>query len=144
MVYKFLESRYDVKRQKTFDWCKNPSSGCKYRFDFYILKKNVLIEVDGRQHFEQVMNWDRPDETRLNDVFKMKTAMYYGKRIIRILQIDVARTEIWKERLIDAIESDDKITYISQGNKYDQHKEDMTEPEPEKIDFSSLIDDLDD
>jgi hypothetical protein len=38
--------------QKSFDDCKNPKTGCKLRFDFYIPSKNLLIEYDGRQHFE--------------------------------------------------------------------------------------------
>jgi very-short-patch-repair endonuclease len=38
--------------QKTFDNCRNPKTNYKLKFDFYIPSKNILIEYDGRQHFE--------------------------------------------------------------------------------------------
>ena len=37
--------------QKTFDDCRNPQTNRKLRFDFYLPKKNILIEYDGQQHF---------------------------------------------------------------------------------------------
>ena len=38
------------ENQKTFDDCKDTK---KLRFDFYLLKYNLLIEYDGIQHFKQ-------------------------------------------------------------------------------------------
>jgi hypothetical protein len=38
--------------QKSFNNCRNPKTGNKLKFDFYIPSKNLLIEYDGKQHFE--------------------------------------------------------------------------------------------
>jgi hypothetical protein len=48
----------EVEGQKTFDWCKNINH---LPFDFYIPQFNLLIELDGPQHFRQVQNWDTPE-----------------------------------------------------------------------------------
>lgn len=38
--------------QKTFNNCINPDTKRRLRFDFYIPDKNLVIEYDGKQHFE--------------------------------------------------------------------------------------------
>ena len=43
------------EREKTYSDLK----GGRYRFDFYLPAYNVLIEVDGKQHFEQVAKFQR-------------------------------------------------------------------------------------
>ena len=37
-----------------FNWCKNPETNKYLPFDFYIPDLNLIIEIDGDQHFEQV------------------------------------------------------------------------------------------
>ena len=45
----FLEKHnFNFKVQQTFNKCKNKN---RLRFDFYLPNKNLLIELDGRQHF---------------------------------------------------------------------------------------------
>ena len=34
----------------------------------------IIIELDGPQHFIQIMNWKSPEETRKGDIYKMKCA----------------------------------------------------------------------
>lgn len=39
--------------QKSFDDCRNKNNR-KLKFDFYLPKQNILIEYDGRQHYEPI------------------------------------------------------------------------------------------
>ena len=73
-------------------------------FDFLIEKYKIIIELDGRQHFEQVSNWENPKNVQKNDMHKMKKAIHNGYTIIRLLQNDVYNNKNnWKKNLIDNI-----------------------------------------
>lgn len=47
----FEEYNFSFQRQKTFDDCKDK---IKLRFDFYLPDYNILIEYNGRQHYEPI------------------------------------------------------------------------------------------
>lgn len=51
------------EREKTFDTCRNPKTNKKLRFDFYIPKKNLLIEYNGEQHYHPIggKGWFTPE-----------------------------------------------------------------------------------
>jgi very-short-patch-repair endonuclease len=111
----------EVKRQFTIINCK------RKLFDFYIPEINVIIELDGDQHFTQVSNWTPPEESLNNDIFKMKKATELGYRVIRVYQPDIHNEdesfldEHLKPQLYDNRNS---IVYISTNklNLYDKHK----------------------
>lgn len=42
------------EKQKTFEGCRNKKL---LRFDFYLPNQNMLIEYDGKQHFEVIKNF---------------------------------------------------------------------------------------
>ena len=84
---------------------------------------NLLIELDGAQHFRQVMNWKDPVETRKRDIYKMNQALINGYSVIRILQEDVwIDKNNWETNLKSAILDIDpgipKIIYICENNEY--------------------------
>lgn len=109
----FLSSNYncDILKQKQFQWCKYTKM---LPFDFCINKYRILIELDGRQHFEQVSNWGRPDEIHKRDIYKMRCANEKGYSVIRICQRDVWKDKNnWETKLKNAI----KI-YIHSTNIY--------------------------
>ena len=119
---KILSKIYpSLKRQYKVEWCKN----IKYLpFDFVIEERKIIIELDGKQHFEQIGNWPSPEETRKNDIFKMKCANKNGFSVIRILQKDVYNNKYhWLNELVNNIE---KITnenrvqniYMCKNNEY--------------------------
>lgn len=103
---------------------------CKKRnylpFDFFIPERNVIIEMDGGQHFKQVSNWLSPEETLRRDIFKMQKAEEAGYRVIRVLQEDVYRggREWFIETLLPEIERDTGEHYFiaSKSELYDKHK----------------------
>lgn len=59
---RFIKSYLDYlnlvyKSEKTFDEFYNKNSNRKYRYDLYIESLHLLIEFDGKQHFEYVEPW---------------------------------------------------------------------------------------
>jgi very-short-patch-repair endonuclease len=86
----FLKVRFpDVEVQFRPNWCRSPITARKLPFDFYIPSLNLLIELDGPQHFSQVSNWSCCENTRKKDVYKMKQAIAQGLSVVRLLQEEV-------------------------------------------------------
>jgi very-short-patch-repair endonuclease len=104
------------------DWCKKTNH---LPFDFCIPEDNIIIELDGRQHFIQVSNWESPEENFENDKYKEKCANENGYSTIRILQEDVLYDKYdWCKELCETIENirnGDKIVniYLCKNNEYD-------------------------
>ena len=114
-IYITLEGQYKV------DWCKNIRC---LPFDFVIEERKIIIELDGKQHFEQIGKWQSPKETRKNDLYKMNCANENGYSIIRILQKDVYYNKYdWLNELINNIENitnDNRVQniYMCKNNEY--------------------------
>ena len=90
--------------QATFDWCPHPKKKQRYRFDFAIEALKLIVEIDGRQHFHQVSNWDSPEDTQARDTMKSTLAMANGYTVVRVLQEDVyADRGDWDVKLKAAI-----------------------------------------
>jgi len=80
---------------------------------------NLLIELDGPQHFIPVSNWQSPEETQERDLYKMECAINNNYRIIRLIQNDVLKDVFdWKIELMNAINSDEQCIYICKNNEY--------------------------
>ncbi len=104
---------------------------CLYLY-IYIYKKEqqkckerkIIIELDGKQHFEQVGKWLSPEETMTNDLYKMKCANDNGFSVIRILQKDVYKNKYdWLSELISNIakittENTVQNIYMCKSNEY--------------------------
>ena len=93
-----------IMYQLRVDFCKNLSY---LPYDFYILNFNIIIELDGMQHFSQIQNWDPPEKTRKNDIFKMKKAIESKYNIIRLFQKD-----IWEDNYDWKTYLQNKISYL--------------------------------
>jgi very-short-patch-repair endonuclease len=97
---------YKLLTQPKFDWCQGLESNRCLPFDFLIEEHKIILEVDGRQHFEQVSNWGSPEKQQENDKRKMQLANEHGYSVIRILQEDVFYDRInWIYELKIRIES---------------------------------------
>ena len=108
----------------TLDECKNKQL---LRFDFCIPTKNIIIELDGAQHFIQV-NYCKPlDTIQARDIYKMKCALEKGYKIIRIFQEDVYNNDkTWLDEILLPKINNSTIEpqYISKNqNLYNKHKE---------------------
>ncbi len=115
----------DLKHQFKEDWCKNPLTNKHLPFDFVLEKEKIIIELDGRQHFEQVSNWSTPEEQYERDTYKMECANQNGYSIIRITQEDVLNdTFDWYKMLKESIET--IIQKESIENHFISYEEDYT------------------
>ena len=127
ILFDKLVEKYDsLKQQYKVDWCKNIKH---LPFDFVIKERKIIIELDGKQHFEQIGNWQSPEKNREIDIYKMKCANENDFSIIRILQKDVYNNKYnWVSELCENIE---KITnenivqniYMCKNNEYTLFKD---------------------
>lgn len=101
----WLSKIYTVKHQKKFDWCRNVTFQ-KLRYDCYIEELKLIIEIDGLQHFQQVLEWRSPKINQEFDIFKMKCLLKNKLSIIRIFQEDVLYDKNdWENALLEAIKN---------------------------------------
>jgi len=109
------------EREKTFPWCQNEKTKRYFPFDFVLEKEKIIIELDGSQHFKQIMNWTSPEIVQERDKFKQDKAIENGYTIIRVLQIDVFKKIYWKKLLIKNIHTrtEPEIIFINKNCEYE-------------------------
>jgi very-short-patch-repair endonuclease len=104
------------------DWCKKINH---LPFDLCIQEYNVIIELDGPQHFTNISCWKSLEIVQEYDKYKQKCANENGYSIIRLLQTDVYNNKYdWKTELINNIEKikiDNIIQniYMCKNNEYE-------------------------
>ncbi len=125
IMNKFLTEKYNkVLKNVRFDWCKNPKTNKILPFDFCIEEFKIIIELDGKQHFSQVQNWDSPENTRKRDLYKMEKAIENGYSMIRILWDDVYKNENdWKLKITGKIQKYENPKNFYLGEIYNNFKE---------------------
>jgi len=116
----FKKQQLNINLQVKFNWCKNKQ---KLPYDFTLEELKLIIELDGPQHFEQVSNWQSPEETKVRDDFKNISALENGYSIIRICQRIVWNDlEDWDNQLFQVIKNYDKPILIKIGTVYKLNK----------------------
>lgn len=128
MVYSWCrELDANIECPKAFDWCRSTTTQFRYPFDIYVPKYNVIVEVDGIQHFEVVKLWNNNlNETQQRDNYKMQCCLEHGLRFIRISQQDVRKhPKEWKPKLLEAIiKTEFMVQMLSKDESlYDRHWE---------------------
>lgn len=127
-LYKWLCDKYgdeNIKHQYTI---KNNKAS--FKFDFYIKHLNILIELDGIQHFKQTLNWTSPEYNLNNDINKILIAINNKHSIIHLLQEDVYKNKNnWENKLINNIKIYNRptITFINNANIYEKHIQKLNE-----------------
>ena len=124
-LYIELKKYYVVNRQFKPNWCKNPKTNKYLPFDFILQDLNIIVEQDGFQHFKQIGNWQTPELTKINDIYKMKCANENGYSIIRIVQEDVFKDKYnWLQELLENIDKiiSEKIVQNIYMCKKDEYK----------------------
>ena len=118
-------NEYIIQKEKIFTWCFYKDSNRFPRFDFFIKELKIIIELDGLQHFSQVLNWDSPETTQKNDIYKIKKVIDKGYTIIRLLQTDVFHDRNdWKKKLKKYIMKEYKkptCVFICTDGKYEPY-----------------------
>ena len=121
----------EVIFQPTFPWCLNPITQRSLKYDYYLPQFSIIVELDGEQHFKQVLNWTSPQEVLERDVLKMKLALQHGLSVIRLLQVDVWRdSRNWEKELQSFIyrHPEPKVIYLGGLKEYTSHKWMTTNP----------------
>src|ERR1035437_106842 len=80
----FVELNMLFECEKTFDDCRNIF---KLPFDFWLSEHNILLEFDGKQHFEPIKRWGGEEgflKTQKRDAIKNKYAADNGIPLLRI------------------------------------------------------------
>ena len=124
LLKELIKSYPTVKTQFKKNWCKNIK---ELPFDFAIENINIIIELDGIQHFKQVSNWKSPEINLQTDIYKIKCANNNNFSVIRILQTDVYYDKFdWIKEINDNINKiiNDGIIqniFICKNNEYDEY-----------------------
>lgn len=85
-------------------WLRSGIKNSFPRFDFTSESLKIIIELDGRQHFQTIKNWGEHIDTQENDITKMKKAVQNGYSGIRLYQPDVFEdTYDWKVWVLDVL-----------------------------------------
>jgi hypothetical protein len=129
ILYNWLTSaypEYEISVEQKFPWCVNTKTEKQSRFDFTIEHLKIIIELDGRQHFEDTSNWDPAHITLKTDITKMKAAIENGYTIIRLIQEDVLFDNIeWQMILKENIKLRSKPSIVFIGELYQRHQSEM-------------------
>jgi very-short-patch-repair endonuclease len=109
---KELRQKYPNLKLQFF--IKNINMIKTYPFDFFIKKHNIIVELDGKQHFETVEFFQQTvEERQLIDFIKMYWAFKEGYTIIRVYQPDVYKDNFnWVGELVKNIKDYDKPEFI--------------------------------
>jgi very-short-patch-repair endonuclease len=127
IILAFLkESFTNYKAQMRFNWCTFSKTNNIMPFDFVLTDDKIVIELDGKQHFSQVSNWDTPEHVQIKDIEKIKNCIQQGYSIIHLCQEDVWKnTYDWKKVLLQEIEqlksAESQCVFIQMNNIYQQH-----------------------
>jgi hypothetical protein len=85
------ENKINYIPQKTFDDCRNPKTNYPLKYDFFIPSLNLLIEFDGKQHFESDVYVGKYkttksdlENTQFKDNIKTEYSERNGFKLIRI------------------------------------------------------------
>jgi very-short-patch-repair endonuclease len=145
----YLSSNHlDVFHQYKPEWCKSSLTKRILPFDFFISSLNVIIEIDGPQHFRQIGKWDAPQYTQSKDLYKMKKAYDQGLSIIRIPYEYIfydEKFEVWKDTISQNLVLREKpeIIYLCSDSRYDHFKKYNfdTDEIPEIISEKDILED---
>ncbi len=121
--------------KKLFEWFKSNNINIKYQcnkkwsektyiYDFILEEFNLIIELDGPQHFTQVSNWTSPDKTIISDINKIQNSLNNNYSIIHLLQENVLNNKNnWENKFKKYLIKYDKPTaiFINQNNIYNNH-----------------------
>jgi very-short-patch-repair endonuclease len=124
ILFNKLTKHYKIQRQFKPNWCKNPKTNRYLPYDFILEDLNIIVEQDGPQHFKQIGNWQSPEVTKINDIYKIKCANENGYSIIRLLQKDIWHDRYdWLQELlgnIDKIVNEKSIQniYMCKNDEY--------------------------
>jgi len=125
--------------QGKFEWCRNSLTNNYFPFDFCLRNYNIILEIDGQQHFDDIKHWDSSsDKVSSRDVYKMKVALDNGYSMVRMVQEEIWDNKIvWKDHILNILNMklmEPEIIYVSNNVEiYNNHKFKLKELDINKI-----------
>lgn len=101
--------KVNYKKESTFEWSK------KYRYDFYIKDLNIIIEVNGSQHYKEATRGRSLEEEQRND--KLKRELALNNDIEHYIVIDCRKSEI--KYIMDSIIHNESFSSLFNVNEID-------------------------
>lgn len=109
------ESGISFEREKNVGNCRSVNGGLSF-FDFVLTGERVrVIEVDGGQHFRNVLGW-RFQDTVVSDILKNEYCEREGIPLLRIRYDQIRESELYKE-MIDDFLADPEV-YVHRHNSF--------------------------
>jgi len=94
------KNRLYFKQEKTFDNLRSNITGRKLRFDFHIPDLNLMIEFDGKQHFDtritNIFNEEKYERIHLYDNIKTQFCIDNNINLIRLNQSHIQNKNIYQ------------------------------------------------
>ena len=145
-VFQHLRDMYpDTRHGFRADWCRNPQTRRYLPFDILLEAEKIIVEVDGRQHFEVVKQWKSCPEKQLQrDTYKTIQALKHGYSMVRICQRSVCSSWDWvaalEAAIHDCLSCDKHIeVYVAEDlAQYDGHQVSITEDALQDIDTDDI------
>jgi very-short-patch-repair endonuclease len=115
------------QRQYRPDWLYNPITKNHAVFDFADLTMKTIIELDGDQHFRNIVHWrSTAEDNRKRDLNKMLSAFTQGFSGLRIYQVDVWEDKhdwrVWIIAALNLINSESAPIWVfPKQTIYDSH-----------------------
>jgi very-short-patch-repair endonuclease len=82
----WLGGAEEVTYQPRYDWCRSETTGRHYPFDFSVESLQLIVEVDGAQHYKAKRRWKSHKLVMQRDLYKMQLAIDRGYTVIRLCQ----------------------------------------------------------
>lgn len=104
-VHQFLSQRFEAVEHQVVDGI--------YRYDF-VVDGEIVVEVDGPQHFKPVRGWRTGMDQFTRDLQKEEHVIASGRGMVRILQEDVKHESFdWRGFLETSVTSANKGTVMT-------------------------------
>lgn len=104
-LFEWLSTFGTVEREKKFEWTLNKETGEYFRYDYYIPEKNLIVELDGPQHFREVYENLSLKQVQERDEKKQKLALEHGLCVMRFKWEDFKNGKIDKEWIEKELEN---------------------------------------
>lgn len=103
MYHLLSQINIEFETEKTFDWGLN-KDGNKVKYDFFVENKNLIVEMNGLQHYLRPFHEDGRtlEEEQENDLLKRELALSNGIKNYIVIDARVSDYEYLKDNILNS------------------------------------------
>ena len=103
MYHLLSQLNIEFETEKTFDWGVN-RDGNKVKYDFFVENKNILVEMNGLQHYLRPFHEDSRtlEEEQENDLLKRELALSNGVENYIVIDARFSDYEYLKDNILNS------------------------------------------